>query len=184
MSNSLNLTHPQGKLKALASVLIGLLILSGAGRVAEAAEWEVYSTDEGRFVAKFPGKVTVKKGANATHFSASPEGVDADFRVAITDRPETDENLEAAFKELKRIRQATADSQMIEIEEELDYLFAGLPACRFQFLKKVDDSVTARYHAIYILDGKRFYQLMCGFDSKAPLKEDMDIFFKSFRITK
>lgn len=174
----------QRAMYGVVGVMLCLLVFNGMGRELAAADWETYTSDEGRFLAKFPGKVSVKRGANATHFSASPEGVDADFRVAITDRPASDENLEAAFNELKRIRQATAEGQMIEIEEELDYLFAGLPACRFSFLKKVDDNVAARYHAIYILDDKRFYQLMCGFDSKMPLKEDMDIFFKSFRITK
>lgn len=174
----------QRGLHGVVGVLLSLLVVSGIGRELVAADWETYTSDEGRFLAKFPGKVVTKRGANAMHFSASPDGVDADFRVAFTDRPMADENLEAAFKELQRIRKATAEGQMIELEDELDYLYAGLPACRFSFLKKVDDKVQARYYAIYILDEKRFYQLMCGFDSKAPLKEEMDIFFKSFRITK
>ncbi|MFO0868714.1 MAG: hypothetical protein U0935_07155 [Pirellulales bacterium] len=162
-------------------VVLGTLVSSGVPSRGDDFEWRVYSSKIGRFTAKFPGEVTMKEMPNATHFSGSPPGLDADFRVAFTDRKEADANFEASFKELKRIRDATAESQKITLEDEIDFLFAGLPACKFHFDKDVG-TVVARYQMVYIMDGKRFYQLVVGYDVKMPLSAEAEKFVKSFRI--
>ncbi len=169
--------------RTIVRLVIGLLIFLVVSQ-SEAADWQVYTSRDGRFTATFPGKVAVKQIDNATFYSASPPNVDADFRIATNDRPYADVNFEESFRELQRIRRSIATTQNVQLEEELDFLFNGMPACRFQYLKKVDNRVTALYETIYVLDGRRFYQLICGYDAKKPLAQDAQTFFNSFQITR
>jgi hypothetical protein len=160
-----------------------LAALCAAARAADEIEWKTYNSEEGRFAARFPGEVKVENKPNAIHTHASPPGVDADFRVAYTDRAEADANLEAAFKELDRIRQKTCEAQGIEGMNELSFLHAGRPACEFEFTKTVGDT-KAFYKMRFILDGKRFYQVLYGYSVGQPLKDEGELFYKSFKIAK
>lgn len=163
---------------------IALVVACGSSSAAD-IEWKTHDSKDGRFTAKFPAEPKVEKKPNATHTFASPPGVDADFRVAYTDRENTDANLEAAFKELTRIREATCKQQGLVVDPDalLEYLHGGLPACRFAFTKKIDNT-QAYYQMIFIMDGKRFYQVLFGYATDKPMKKEGEIFVKSFKINR
>jgi hypothetical protein len=167
-----------GALAVLA--LVARCALSSAAEI----EWKSYTSKEGRFTALFPGEVKVNPGENATHTYASPPGVDADFRVAYTDRAEPDANLKAAFKELDRVREATCKAQKVEADEVVNYLHDNLPACRFGFTKQLDGTTRARYEMLFVLDGKRFYQVLYGYSVDEPMKREGEFFAKSFKINR
>jgi hypothetical protein len=162
---------------------LAALVMIAVGGPSPAAEikWNSHTSTEGRFTAKFPGEVKVEKKPNATHVHASPADMDADFRVAYTDRPKADANLEAAFKELARIRVGTCKSQQVEAEDILDYLHDGRPACRFSFTKEIG-STKAYYQMVFIMDGNRFYQVLYGYAIDAPMKKEGEFFANSFKI--
>lgn len=164
---------------------LALAALTGPVGPSSAADpvWKSYASKEGRFTAQFPGEVKVEKKPSATHTSASPPGVDADFRIAFTDREQADANMEAAFKELERIRLATCKAQEIEAEDMLDYLHDRMPACRFCYTKQIGD-VKARYAMLFVIDGKRFYQVLYGYSLSAPLKQEGEFFMKSFKVNR
>jgi hypothetical protein len=170
-------THPRSLLLTLALLALGGALARGADEI----EWKSFTSEEGRFTAKFPGEAVVEKKPNAIHTHASPPGVDADFRVAYTDREAADANLEAAFKELDRIRAKTCEGQGIKAENELNYLFAGRPATQFDFTKQVGEA-KAFYRMRFIMDGKRFYQVLYGYEVDKPMLEQGEFFYKSFKI--
>jgi hypothetical protein len=165
-----------------ALALVALAATCGSSYAAE-IQWRSHTSHDGRFTAKFPGEVRVEKKPNAIHTHAIPPGVDADFRVAYTDRDRTDANLEASFKELARIRQVTCAGQKIEAENVLEYLHDGLPACRFGFTKTIG-ATTAHYEMRFIMDGKRFYQVLYGYSVDATMKNEGEYFAKSFKINR
>ena len=146
-------------------------------------EWKSFTSDEGRFTANFPGEVKVEKSSNAVHTHASPPGVDATFHVAYTDRVTRDDNVEASFKELRRVREVVCKSQEAELVDWFQYLHDGMPACRIS-LKNMLDEKQAYYHVILIIDGRRFYQVLYGYGIDTPMKQEGELFAKSFRINR
>src|SRR5262245_28771575 len=102
MLKALAIKEPRSRFWPLA--VFALLISIDRSSGAE-IEWKSYDSKDGRFSAQFPGEVKVEKKPNAIHTHSTPPGVDADFRVAYTDRENVDANMEAAFKELARIRE-------------------------------------------------------------------------------
>ncbi len=144
-------------------------------------EWVQYTSEGGRFTAKFPGKVTVEVKPSATHTHASPPGVDADFRIAYTDRETADADLDAAFKELDRIRQATAEAQGIEPQNVINFMSGTRPSTVFNFSKEVEGT-KANYRIWFLMDGKRFYQVLYGYPADQPMEEEGEFFFESFKI--
>lgn len=173
------------------NVAVALALVALVGAVARAEEeedekevqWKSFTSAAGRFTAKFPGEVKVEEKPNAVHTHASPQGVDADFRIAYTDRAMGDANLEAAFKEIRRIRKKTCEAQGIEPVNELDFLAGDLPACQFEFTKEIGET-KAFYRMRFILAGKRFYQVLYGYPTDKPMKAEGELFYKSFKITK
>jgi hypothetical protein len=165
--------------KGLGSLV--LLAMTGAGLLAADVEWKSYTSEGGRFSAKFPGEVKVEDKPNAIHTHASPPGVDADFRIAYTDRDEADANADAAFKELDRIRQKTCEMQGIEAKGVSNFLYGNRPSTVFNFTKDVGDT-KATYRMWFIMDGKRFYQVLYGYAVDKPLQAEGEYFYKSFKI--
>jgi hypothetical protein len=159
------------------------IVLGASSSMAQELEWKTYRSEEGRFAARFPGEPQVDKKPNATHTHASPPGVDADFRIAFTDRDAGEPNLEAAFAELDRIRAKTCEAQGVKAENELSFLYGKLPACQFEFTKQVGE-VKAFYRMRFIFDGKRFYQVLYGYETTKPLEKEGEQFYKSFKIVK
>jgi hypothetical protein len=154
---------------------------SAGGLWAADIDWQSYTSEGGRFTAKFPGAVKVVDLTNAIHTHAALPGTNATFDISYRDRQQADANAQASFAYLDRMRTTRCEAMGIKPEGVVKFLFGNRPSCVYNFTLTVE-GVPSHFRVWFIVEGRRLYEIAYAYPVEQPQQELGELFFKSFRI--
>ena len=162
--------------------LLALLLLVGcsSGRSGSSSprNWQAFASEKGKFSAEFPFPVKVEEVGDTTFFQAS--GGDANFRISYSP-VRFIESKEAALRELRRIRDGTADSLNATMNDARNVDFHGCPGIEFT-LTFTSDGAKFQAHSRSIRCGNRYYEQIVTLPAGKNADTNVRRFFDSFQV--
>lgn len=160
--------------------------------VVPADQWKRFTSDEGRFSIRFPGRPEMTNVVLdiSTNYSITQPCFfvwadrQTEYAVNYTDYPKAlQKNLEELGPEKQfDLSQATVAAAFGKIVNQRDIKFRDFPGREFEFVAGGKANFSGRVRLILVND--RLYQIMVIFLARNPHPDDFKIFFASFSIPK
>jgi hypothetical protein len=163
------------------AILLLIMLFSAGCSVPDSKSpksWQTCESENFKFFAEFPGKVTVDEAGTIAQYQASSD--DADFRITCSTVPLL-KGKEAAFRELRTMRDGAAKSLNASIEEARNTEVQGQPAIEFTLSFSIDGRNMVS-HSRYIRFPECIYQQIVTAPAGMNVKKDVRRFWDSFQV--
>ena len=164
----------------MAALPLAMLCLAGCSERSSNSPktWQAFQSEKFKVSAEFPDKVIADEAGTISQFQASSD--EADFRITCSTVP-TMKGKEAAFRELRSMRDGAAKSLNATIEEARNTEVQDQPAIVFTLSFSIDGRNMVS-HSRYVRFPECIYQQIVTVHAGTNADKDVQKFFESLKV--